>query len=51
MPPTVVSSFEDVSELRTAQRTAEDAKALIDTLFESAPVGLGYLDRDLRFVR
>ena len=51
MPPTVVSSFEDVTELRTAQRTAEDAKALIDTLFESAPIGLGYLDRELRFVR
>ncbi len=51
MAPAVVVSFEDVSELRLAQRTAEDAKALLDTLFESAPIGLGYLDRDLRFVR
>ena len=49
--PTVVVSFEDVSELRGAQRTAEDAKALLDTLFDAAPVGLAYLDRDLRFVR
>jgi len=51
MPPTVVSSFEDVTALRTAQRTAEDAKALLDTLFESAPIGLAYFDRDLCFVR
>ena len=51
MPPTVISSFEDVTELRQAQRTAEDAKALLDTLFESAPIGLAYFDRDLRFVR
>jgi PAS domain S-box-containing protein len=51
MPPTVVSSFEDVTDLRFAQRTAEDAKALLDTVFASAPVGLGYFDRDLRFVR
>ena len=51
MPPTVISSFEDVTELRRAQRTSEDAKALIDTLFESAPVGLAYFDKELRFVR
>jgi PAS domain S-box-containing protein len=51
MASAVVVSFEDVTELRTAQRTAEDAKALIDTLFASAPIGLGYFDRDLRFVR
>jgi PAS domain S-box-containing protein len=51
MPPTVFCSFEDVTELRTAQRTSEDAKALLDTLFESAPVGLAYFDRDLRYVR
>src|SRR5215213_9926497 len=51
MPPTVVSTFEDVTELRNAQRMSEDAKALLDTLFETAPVGLAYFDRDLRFVR
>ena len=51
MPPTVISSFEDVTELRHAQRTSEDAKALLDTLFESAPIGLAYFDRELRFVR
>src|SRR3712207_3647155 len=38
MPPTIVSSFEDVTELRMAQRTSDDAKALLDTLFESAPI-------------
>jgi PAS domain S-box-containing protein len=51
MPPTVIASFEDVTELRRAQRTSEDAKALLDTLFESAPIGLAYLDSELRFVR
>jgi PAS domain S-box-containing protein len=47
----VVVSFEDVTELRTAQRTSGDAIALLDTMFSSAPVGLAYFDRDLRYVR
>ena len=51
MAPAIVSSFEDVTEVRIAQRTSEDAKALLDTLFESAPIGLAYFDRDLRYVR
>jgi PAS domain S-box-containing protein len=49
--PLVVVCFEDVTELQTAQRTAEDARALLDTLFERAPVGFAYFDRDLRYVR
>jgi PAS domain S-box-containing protein len=51
MPPTVIVSFEDVTELRRAQRTSDDTSALLDTLFESAPIGLAYLDLDLRYVR
>ena len=51
MAPTIVSSFEDVTDVRIAQRASEDAKALLDTLFESAPIGLAYFDRDLRYVR
>jgi PAS domain S-box-containing protein len=35
---------------RAAARS-EEALALLDTLVETAPVGLGYWDRDLRFVR
>ena len=32
-------------------RTTGESLALLDTLFETAPVGFAYLDRDLRFVR
>jgi PAS domain S-box-containing protein len=31
--------------------TARDTEALLDALYSSAPVGLGFWDRDLRFVR
>jgi PAS domain S-box-containing protein len=34
-----------------ARRAAEEAAALLDTLFTNAPVGLTVLDRDLRYVR
>ena len=40
-------------EERVRQRTAELQKAnvLLDSIFESAPIGLGFWDKDLRFVR
>jgi PAS domain S-box-containing protein len=40
-------------EGRVAQRTHElaGANALLDALFEQAPIGLGFWDRELRFVR
>jgi PAS domain S-box-containing protein len=40
-------------EGRVAQRTHELARAnaLLDALFEQAPIGLGFWDRELRFVR
>ena len=34
-----------------AERRAAEALALVDALLASAPVGLGFLDMDLRFVR
>jgi len=34
-----------------ARAAAEESAALLDTLFTSAPVGLSFLDRDLRYVR
>ncbi len=34
-----------------ARRSSEEALGLLDGLFESAPVGLGFWDRDLRYVR
>src|ERR1700751_1940564 len=32
-------------------RSAEQTSALLDALYRSAPVGLGFWDRDLRYVR
>jgi PAS domain S-box-containing protein len=34
-----------------ARRSAEESAALLDTLFNAAPVGLSFLDPELRFVR
>ena len=38
-------------EVRRAFDASEEARALLDTLFETAPVGLGFFDLDLRYVR
>jgi PAS domain S-box-containing protein len=37
--------------LRDADRARQDASAQLEALFQSAPVGLAFWDRDLRFVR
>ncbi len=38
-------------EARSAARHAEESLALLDTLMTTAPVGLAFMDRDLRYVR
>jgi PAS domain S-box-containing protein len=38
-------------ELQVAVREREDSLALLDTLLDRAPVGLAFVDRDLRFVK
>ena len=38
-------------DAREAERRTAESLALLDTLFGSAPVGLAFLDRDLRYVR
>jgi PAS domain S-box-containing protein len=38
-------------EAQEATRAKEESLALLDTLLASAPVGLGFLDRELRYVR
>ena len=38
-------------ETRAAERRAEDDRALLDTLFATAPVGLGFFDREMRYQR
>ncbi len=41
----------DITDRREAQRARDDATALIDALFDTAPIGMGFWDRDLRFQR
>ena len=50
-PGSTILSFEDVSRLKAAERGKTESSALLDTLFESAPVALGYFDDELRYVR
>src|SRR3954471_6647069 len=47
----VLVAFEDVSAVRRAEADASAAQALLDTFFESASVGMAFLDRELRFQR
>lgn len=46
-----VGSLIDVHEQATAASALARADALLDAVFQSAPVGLAFLDRDLRFQR
>ncbi|WP_395844906.1 PAS domain S-box protein [Archangium violaceum] len=41
----------EVTELVRERRKAEEALALLDTLFNTAPVAMSFVDRDLRYVR
>lgn len=41
--------FQDVSERRRLRQERSEALALLDSLFESVPMGLAFLDTDLRF--
>ena len=43
--------FEDLGPMRAAERLRDESLALLDTIFESAPVGLALHGPDLRFVR
>jgi PAS domain S-box-containing protein len=38
-------------EAREQDRRSHEARALLDTLIEEAPIGLAFYDRDLRYVR
>jgi PAS domain S-box-containing protein len=40
-----------IDELVEVQRSGDEARALIDAVFASAPVCLGFVDTDLRYVR
>ena len=43
--------FEDVGPMRAVERARDASLALLDTIFESAPVGLALHGPDLRFMR
>ncbi|WNG54372.1 PAS domain-containing protein [Archangium gephyra] len=50
-PAGAVFSSRDVALRRALSQEREEALALLDTLLTTAPVGLSFLDRDLRYVR
>jgi PAS domain S-box-containing protein len=43
--------FQDVTERQRLTQEREEAYALLDSLFEAVPLGLGFWDRDLRYRR
>jgi PAS domain S-box-containing protein len=47
----VVMAFEDITAIKDAEAAAREATTLLDTFFESAPVGMAYFDDQLRFLR
>jgi len=46
-----VNTFHDITERRRLYEQATRSLALLDTLFVSAPVAIGFWDRDLRYVK
>src|SRR5579864_304728 len=42
---------ETVEQGDALRREAQRSEALLDALYSGAPIGLGFLDRELRFVR
>lgn len=46
-----VGSVVDISQLKRLAEEREQAIGLVDAIFDGAPVGLGYWDRDLKFRR
>jgi PAS domain S-box-containing protein len=47
----LIGGFMDISDRKLAEESFAEADALIESLFQMAPVGLGVWDRDFRFVR
>jgi PAS domain S-box-containing protein len=46
-----VGIVEDISERRRTERERDESLAQLGTLFRTAPIGLGFLDMGLRYVR
>jgi len=45
----VVMTFADVTELRNSERLAQTRLAELQTIYESTPIGLSFIDRDFRY--
>ncbi|MFP2911085.1 PAS domain-containing protein [Pyxidicoccus sp. 3LFB2] len=46
-----VGIVEDITERRRTERERDESLAQLATFFRTAPIGLGFLDKDLRYVR
>lgn len=46
-----VGIVEDITERQRTERERDESLAQLATLFRTAPIGLGFLDTDLRYVR
>ena len=46
-----VGIVEDITERRRTERERDESLAQLGTLFRTAPIGMGFLDTDLRYVR
>jgi PAS domain S-box-containing protein len=48
---TSILSFDNITELKQAERERAQTLALLDALFEGAPIGVAYFDTELRYRR
>src|SRR3954447_11676566 len=50
-PSAVVGVARDIEPERAAQVAGDEMRALLDAVYATAPVGLAFVDRDMRYVR
>jgi PAS domain S-box-containing protein len=50
-PRALVGMARDISTERAALATSDEMRALVDALYAAAPVGLAFVDNDMRYVR
>src|SRR3954469_2568390 len=50
-PAALVGVARDIEGERTAHAAGEEMRALVDAVYATAPVGLAFVDRDMRYVR
>jgi PAS domain S-box-containing protein len=50
-PIGIAVTCEDITPQKRAQKAAEEALRELDGLYQSAPIGLAVMDRDMRFLR